>query len=132
MKLMQKGLCHCSLCKPIKFRPRSNWVVRVTSNHEDGTIYGETIYVSYREHIEKRIDELQLFASQKIKTDEICLLKEEGKFKKFQLQYPSCFLFYQEDLICSSDFCTPCKSYFLQLYEFRLNRVEIAEEDGSE
>ena len=54
MSLLQKGLCHCQLCKPLRFRRKSNWVVGVTNNYEDGEIYEETIYVSCREHIEKK------------------------------------------------------------------------------
>ena len=80
LSLLQKGLCHCQFCKPLRFRRKSNWIVRVTNNYEDGEIYEETIYVCCREHIEKKIDKLQLFVSQRIKTNEICLLKEEAKF----------------------------------------------------
>ena len=59
------------------------------------------------------------------------LLKEEKKIKKIQCEHPSCFYFYQEYLISVIDFCTPCKSYFLQLYELNLKRVDIAK-DGPE
>ena len=54
--LTQKGLCRCSACKPTRYRAGG---ICLLSTALPETEY-EIVYVIYRDHIERQIDNLKL------------------------------------------------------------------------
>ena len=83
------------------------------------------MYVVCIEHIERHLDQMTLSICQKMRATQVCTLKESFE-EKYYDEYPSCFFFYQEDLITLYDFCLPCQLYFAALPEFKLKKIVIA------
>ena len=126
-QLLKKGMCKCSLCKPIKFRRRSNWLLRAELPKTDY----EKLYIVCREHIEKCINETVLSITQKMRANQVCRNKNVLQ-NRYQGDFPSCFFFYQEDIITTCDFSISCKILFASLPEFRLKKVNAAIENGND
>ena len=107
--LMEKGWCKCSLCKSRWYRNKATWVLHTQIPETDY----EIMYVVPIEHIERHIDQMTLSICQKMRATQACTLKESFE-ENYYHEYPSCFFFYQEDLITPYDFCL---SFILQLYQ---------------
>ena len=62
---------------------------------------------------------------QEVYANEQCL-KADKFFSPDRIRKkPSCFYFYQEDLIPLSDFCSECKVNFASSPDFNLKRIKI-------
>ena len=120
-RLLGKGFCKCGLCKPVRFHAGSTWLLSTVLPETDY----EIMYVVCREHIERQIDQLTLGICQQMRANEVCEAKEELKLK-YHGYYPSCFYFYQGDLISIRDICKNCKIFLGALPEFNFKKVVIA------
>ena len=117
-RLLGKGLCKCGLCKPVRFHAGSTWLLSTVLPETDY----EIMYVVCREHLERQIDQLTLDICQQMRANEVCEAKEVLKHK-YHGYYPSCFNFYQEDLIIIRDICKNCKIFFAALPEFNFKKL---------
>ena len=111
-----------SSTKPERFCISGNWLVRTRGPLGIPT---EKRYVICRTHIERIIDNITLSICQEVYANDNCL-NSQKYFDQYRInKRPSCFYFYQEDLITLSDFCIECKINFVSSSDFNLKRIKI-------
>ena len=121
-KMIKKGMCRCSNCKPTRYRMGGLWLLRQNINFDEEQI--ENVYVVYRDYYESKINKMFI--------DEFHQLPMEGSrhaknsFKKYKGKHPCCYNFYLTGLISIVNICTQCKIFLVSLSDFQLKKIVIA------
>ena len=115
----KKGLCSF---KHSRFYVENVWILGTAGMLG---VPPEKRYVAYSDHVERIIDNMILNLDQEIYANEQCRNADKF-FSQYRIKKrPSCFYFYQEDLISLSNFCFECKTNFVSCSEFKLKFVKI-------
>ena len=111
------GLCGCRLCRPARYSDNSYWNLRLYSNTT------EWRYVCCRDYTYRCLNNAELFQKDYMILNTTCLNTYILSRYSGEQKFPSCYFYWDSNLITLNDFCNPCKMYFLRSQHFKLQII---------
>ena len=116
-KMVEKGMCSCKHCRPLKFGDKGIWILREI-NHE---YQADIRYITCREYYNKKLREIFIGEFHEQKMNSLCAKK--NLFAKSLGKFPCYYNFFLTGLIDSVSFCRGCKIFLCSLCDFQLEKV---------